>query len=572
MMMEDYSSIITRYSDVITDNIKNPRDVVRFINLFTQKYEKVIQNVDFHDFLMLTLIRYNFYSEYRDLYDGDFIEEKRVTVSVQFEKKEWEPYEQKQIPILYLKNDIEDILKEKLEGRKDREKDNLKKLLEELFDKEPKNTYYEHSYERCIKFQMNFEVYFQVFVADEKEITTDDLFDIEKVNGKKIYRYKVRLEDKELENDKIEKGLERETSLEEYVKRTNVLSLKNDQDLKLYLQKLLWVNKRKVEQTDKIRALILKDFPTAENIWSKIREGDKEKGAEKPLKIGEVGYKKIILDEFQKIPPLNVFADLVDEKDKIIFTQNDKIDQMIDAEIKKNMEDVKGGEFTMNGRKKKVQLDNFKISRFQVTQELYREVMRETPSYFNGHNLPVECVSWYDAVEFCNKLSSMCGRNHYYQINKETKDKNIKNEYDELKWTVDIVKDANGFRLPTEYQWEYAARHWSRKDKKECAVYAGYTGTDENIEELKKYAWFWENSEERTHEVGSADGKDELAIHDMSGNVLEWCEDLYEETAYRVLRGGSWYLRAERCAVSYRRYALPGYRTYDIGFRLVLPQ
>jgi len=548
-----YSSIITRYRNIITDNIKNPRDVTRFINLFMPKYEKIEKNVDFHDFLMLSLIRYNYYSEYRDLYDGDFIEE-TVEKNIEIERSKGNSYQQKQIPVLYLKTDIDDILKRKFEGRKDREKDNFKKLLEELFNsktkrtlftKETQNTYDEQNYESCIKFKENFDVYFQVFVADE----TNDL---------------------------------------EFIKKTNVLSLKNIKGFKDYLQRLLKVNKREIEQSDRIRELIFNDSTTSENLRIKIGIEDNEES-----------YKDIIFDEFKKIPPLNILADFVNDKENKIILEKDEISEIIKAEVDMNMIEIQGGEFTMmdGSKAKKVKVDEFKISRFQVTQELYRAIMSENPSHFNGHNLPVERVSWYDAVEFCNKLSALCGRKPYYRIDKETKDENNKNDNDELKWTIAINKDADGFRLPTEAQWEYAAQH-CRKDGVKTTEYAG----TEDRKELKNYAWYYENSGDkeldegkwnvdllsknncRTHTVGTAPKADELKIHDMSGNVWEWCWDWYGEYddkdtdnpvgastgSSRVLRGGSWDYIALCCRVSNRYYFTPDNRYFSFGFRLVL--
>ncbi|MCL2416731.1 MAG: SUMF1/EgtB/PvdO family nonheme iron enzyme [Bacteroidales bacterium] len=217
-----------------------------------------------------------------------------------------------------------------------------------------------------------------------------------------------------------------------------------------------------------------------------------------------------------------------------------------------------------NDVEKEIKQD-FSIGKYQVTQQLWHEIMDSNPSYFqaNGAKKPVEQVSWYDCVKFCNALSQKYGLDNYYKINK------------------DIVKlngGANGFRLPAEAEWEYAARYYSRNDKVESKIYAGskYNKDNDDESELEKYAWFYKNSNDRTHEVGMAKNAKELAIHDMSGNVWEWCENDWEgklaneqQGSDRVLRGGSWGISAQYCRVS-DRYNTPGSRSYYIGFRLAL--
>ena len=193
----------------------------------------------------------------------------------------------------------------------------------------------------------------------------------------------------------------------------------------------------------------------------------------------------------------------------------------------------------------------FYMSKFLVTQAQYESIMGNNPAYFTGKKLPVENVSWYDATEFCNRLSKEFNREERYI------------EKDGL-----LMEDAakKGFRLPTEKEWVYAAKH-CRIDNVETSEYAGTN--DEN--ELKKYAWYYENSDGRTHEVGTAKKASELAIHDMSGNVWEWCEDWYDEThSFRVLRGGSWGFSAQYCCVAYRNGSSPDFRNFYYGFRLVL--
>ena len=212
---------------------------------------------------------------------------------------------------------------------------------------------------------------------------------------------------------------------------------------------------------------------------------------------------------------------------------------------------VKGGMFTMGATSEQgsdadsdetpthsVTLSDFYIGKYEVTQAQWRAVMGNNPSYFKGDNLPVECVSWNDIQKFIKKLNAQTGKN---------------------------------FRLPTEAEWEYAARggNQSRGYK--------YSGSND-----RNNAWYKDNSSSKTHPVGQKQ-PNELGIYDMSGNVWEWCQDWYgsyssssqtnptgpSSGSYRVLRGGSWYSNARYCRVSSR----DGYRA-DIsinsyGFRLV---
>ena len=189
-----------------------------------------------------------------------------------------------------------------------------------------------------------------------------------------------------------------------------------------------------------------------------------------------------------------------------------------------------------------VTLSNYYIGETEVTQELWETVMGSNPSEFKGPKLPVENVSWYDCQEFILKLNEKTGKT---------------------------------FRLPTEAEWEYAARG-GKKSK-------GYTYSGSNT--IDDVAWYVDNSGETTHEVGTKQAN-ELGIYDMTGNVWEWCQDWFGETyyenssttdpqgpasgTYRVLRGGGWWSVAGGCRVAYRNGDSPGYRNYDLGFRLAL--
>jgi formylglycine-generating enzyme required for sulfatase activity len=191
----------------------------------------------------------------------------------------------------------------------------------------------------------------------------------------------------------------------------------------------------------------------------------------------------------------------------------------------------------------------------EVTHGQYREVMGTTPSYFKeSDDLPVERVSWLDAVKFCNRLSRRDGRTPYYR----------------LVGARVMIAGGNGFRLPSEAEWEYACRAGSSK------LYP--FGDDAGA--LGEYAWYGENS---TNPVGQK-RPNAWGLHDMLGNVWEWCADWYDEKYYtsspvddppgaprallRVIRGGGWNSFAGRCRPADRNGDPPEYRSYDLGFRV----
>ena len=202
---------------------------------------------------------------------------------------------------------------------------------------------------------------------------------------------------------------------------------------------------------------------------------------------------------------------------------------------------------------------NFYIGKYQVTQKEWLGIMGNNPSYFKGDKLPVEHISWYDCIEFCNKLSDKYGLRKYYNITAND---------------VTFNTDADGFRLPTEAEWEYAARGGNKSKNYK------YSGSN-NAEDV---AWYYENSgnkalhdetkvvgkleenRRQTHEVGQKQ-PNELGLYDMSGNIWEWCND---RGSGRFLRGGSWNFIALYCRVAFLIDTAPDYRENDYGFRLVL--
>jgi len=212
---------------------------------------------------------------------------------------------------------------------------------------------------------------------------------------------------------------------------------------------------------------------------------------------------------------------------------------------------VEGGDFKMGSKSGKgdeypihpVTLSSFNIGKFEVTQAQWSSVMANKPSFFAGcDNCPVEQVSWDDVQEFIRRLNTQTGKN---------------------------------YRLPTEAEWEYAARGGQLSKKYR------YSGSND----FNLVAWFDYNSGGKTQAVGMKRAN-ELGIYDMSGNVMEWCLDWYSKRYIdynvsdptgaisgesKVYRGGSWSGIVDMCCTTRRNYAKPDSRSNMIGFRLVLP-
>ncbi|WP_342561888.1 SUMF1/EgtB/PvdO family nonheme iron enzyme [Paenibacillus sp. FSL R7-0345] len=227
-----------------------------------------------------------------------------------------------------------------------------------------------------------------------------------------------------------------------------------------------------------------------------------------------------------------------------------------------------------------VSLPDFYIGKYEVTQQEWMEVMGSNPSLFKGSRLPVEMVSWYDAVEYCNKRSTHEGLEPYYKIDTQTPDPANKSGSDTLKWTVTVKAEADGYRLPTEAEWEYAA---SGGQLSRSYIYSGSSNADE-------VAWYWRNAGDRylsgdwlwpvieqnnnRTKTGASKNPNELGLYDMSGNVREWCWDWYSEAdagggTYRIVKGGGWIGDVSNNAVSFRGKFEPAGYGPDQGFRVV---
>ena len=242
------------------------------------------------------------------------------------------------------------------------------------------------------------------------------------------------------------------------------------------------------------------------------------------------------------------------------------------SQVEMKMVTVRGGEFLMGNAKtgvNKVFVSSFCMANMPVTQYLYRKIMGTNPSKMQEALHPVESVTWYDAVIFCNMLSEAYGRSPCYKIGSVTNLQKI--QPGDPAWkNITCNFSANGFRLPTEAEWEFAARGGTVHEQ---FVYSG----SNNIDEV---AWYGENSNISTHQVCQKK-PNVLGLYDMSGNVEEWCWDYYgdyslsegslsgpENGNLRVKRGGSWLDDDVQCTVTFRSKSAPNGKGSNLGFRI----
>lgn len=190
-----------------------------------------------------------------------------------------------------------------------------------------------------------------------------------------------------------------------------------------------------------------------------------------------------------------------------------------------------------------VRIEPFQLSKFPVTQGLYKAIAKANPATFKGDDLPIETVTWNEAVNFCNELSEYLGKRPCYSIDKAARD-------------ITFDPKADGFRLPTEAEWQYACQAGTKKIR---------------YGELDEIAWYKDNSENHTQEVGKKQ-PNEWGFYDMLGNVWEWCSDIYDETvygSYRAFRGGGWCDVARSVMATTRRRSHPfSFKIDDLGFRI----
>lgn len=242
---------------------------------------------------------------------------------------------------------------------------------------------------------------------------------------------------------------------------------------------------------------------------------------------------------------------------------------------------VSGGRFVLESYSKEyadkarinpMKLSDYAMSETLITQKQYSLVMGTNPSWCrkdpDADCFPVEMITWFDAVEFCNKLSEQESFDTVYTI----MNRNPATGYPILSADVTIDMTKDGYRLPTEAEWEYAAQGGAKSRR------YSYPGSND----IDAVAWYEGNSYKVVHPVRLKQ-PNELGLYDMLGNVWEWCQDRYNcnhftgfidtmnasLSVYRLLFGGPWYCYTEGYRFINRSYSSPSHRYNDIGFRIV---
>ena len=303
---------------------------------------------------------------------------------------------------------------------------------------------------------------------------------------------------------------------------------------------------------------------------------------DKQITDNEGAIKRYILDlaKFEKLElDENNIEKIIKELKGTIKKYSGKKATNVESKFE-NMAFVQGGKYQPSFADEEKEVFDIEVCKYPTTQKMWTEVMENSPSSFKGDNRPVERITWWQALEFCNKLSEKYGLEPVYDLSKSEQGILMIKELGGETVYPDVAnfKNTEGFRLPTEVEWEWFARGGQKAIEQGTFDYT-YSGSN-NINEV---AWFKENSGSQTQDVGLKK-PNQLGLYDCSGNVWEWCYDTIENieegknyiykafdssNIYRRLKGGSWYGNAEGYAVLYRYFYQATSADNNVGFRLV---
>ena len=316
---------------------------------------------------------------------------------------------------------------------------------------------------------------------------------------------------------------------------------------------------------------------------------DKADFVDKQITDNEGAIKKYILDlaKFEKLElDEENIEKIIKELKGTIKKYSGKKASNVESKFE-NMVFVQGGKYQPSFAKEEKEVFDIEVCKYPTTQKIWTEVMESNSSSFKGDNRPVENITWWQALDYCNKLSEKYGLEPVYDLSKSAQGILMIKELGGETVYPDVAnfKNTEGFRLPTEVEWEWFTRGGQIAIEQGTFDYT-YSGSN-NINEV---AWYYENSGAKngngtgsTQDVGLKK-PNQLGLYDCSGNVWEWCYDTTENieegknyiykafdssNIYRRLKGGSWLNYAENCAVLYRSYYQATDAYYNIGFRLV---
>ena len=303
---------------------------------------------------------------------------------------------------------------------------------------------------------------------------------------------------------------------------------------------------------------------------------------DKQITDNEGAIKKYILDlaKFEKLElDENNIEKIIKELKGTIKKYSGKKASNVESKFE-NMAFVQGGKYQPSFADEEKEVFDIEVCKYPTTQKMWMEVMENNPSEFKGDNKPVERITWWQALEYCNKLSEKYGLDPVYDLSKSEQGILMIKELGGETVYPDVAnfKNTEGFRLPTEVEWEWFARGGQVAIEQGTFDYT-YSGSNS----INEVAWYTDNSGSQTYDVGLKK-PNQLGLYDCSGNVWERCYDTTESieegknyiykafdssNIYRMTKGGSWYSGTGYCSVTYRN----NYKTVkvhnSIGFRIV---